>query len=539
MKVKAGATALLMAATLAVTAGCNGEDDLNADGRVLYGFEFLNETATEQSVVALTYEIGFSNVLTELIYNGLVELDPTDRFEPKPGLAKSWSVSDDGLVYTFELRDDVRWHDGEPFDAEDVKFTYDAVLDPQNAAPAAASLTELREVTVIDPHTVEFRLGEVSAPFIKKVSLPIHPEHLLGQELASGTQVKETDYAKQPVGTGPFIWTQFARGESLTFEANEDYFEGPPSLEEVVLVSLSDPTAAVARLRTGEIEAAGRVPGKQLPRLEEDERYTISEQRGVLIYTVALNTREPLFADPAVRIALSQFVDRQALIDAIEGGIGTAATSPLQNTGWETDAGARLASDPEAGARTLEGAGWEKNADGVWEKDGRTLSFTLVDGFFPQQAQLVTSAWRDQGIDVTLKTVDGTELEEQLATDPGQFQAVTWSHGSAMDPDLSLRIVYHSADSITEGGGNVLAYENDAADGALDRGRASLDESERRAAYREFEEVVAADPPYVLLHAAPVHFVVSNAIAGPGEGIPEYYEARAVFHNIEDWRVDD
>ncbi|MEM9562557.1 MAG: ABC transporter substrate-binding protein [Actinomycetota bacterium] len=508
------------------------DDDGSGEGqRLIVGAQFLDDFVS-RSVVGFDNPPAYSSILSQFVFDGLLELDPTQGYLPIPDLAESFEVSDDGLVYTFVLRDDVTWHDGEPFTSDDVVFTLTAALDPANQARTAADLAAVSSVTAPDEFTVVVELSRPFAPILQSLSLPIHPEHLLGAELAAGTPPGETEYAAAPVGTGPYVWTEYRPGEQLLLDANPAYHKGAPSISEAVLVDVADYDVAAARLAAGEIDLA-EVSGAQLGLVDGLDGYAVNTVPSTNVFAISLNVADPLLEDPRVRIALNNLVDRQALVDLLEAGLGEPALSPLVNTSVEIETSVSLATDVEAGTALLEEAGWVKDGD-TWTVDGEPVSLRLDDGFAPQMAEVVASSLRDQGIDVTLSTGDYADIFGQLFADPSGFQLFTYSFGAPTDPD-SIYILFHSQATLANGGFNAFAYGNDDVDAALDRARDETDVAARAEAYADFQEAAAADPAYILLHTAPVHMVVSDALDQWDPGLVEYQLVRFMYWNVEEW----
>ena len=507
-------------------------EDSGEGQRLIVGVQFLDDFVGA-GIAGFATPPAYSSVIAQFLFDGLLELNPTQGYMPVPDLAESYEVSDDGLVYTFDLRDGVTWHDGEPFTSADVVFTLTAALDPANQARTAADLAAVSSVTAPDDDTVVVELSRPFAPILQSLSLAIHPEHLLGPELAAGTPPSETTYAAAPVGTGPYMWSEYRPGEQLLLEANPAYFKGAPSISEAVLVAVADYDIAAARLAAGEIDLS-EVTGAQLGLVEGLDGYSVNSVPSTNVYSIALNVADPLLADPRVRIALNNLVDRQALVDLIEGGLGEPALSPLVNTSVETDAGASLATDVAAGTALLEEVGWVKGDDGTWSVDGTPVSLTLHDGFAPQIAEVVASSLRDQGIDVEVITGEYSDIFGQLFADSSGFQMLTYSFGAPTDPD-SIYILFHSQASLANGGFNAFAYANPEVDAALDQARNETDFAARADSYAAFQEAAVSDPAYILLHTAPVHMVISDAVDGWDPGLVEYQFVRFLWWNVEEW----
>lgn len=514
------------------TTAASTDDDTGEPQRLVVGVQFLDDFVAA-GIAGFATPPAYSSVVAQFLFDGLLELDPTQGYAPVPDLAESFEISDDGLTYTFDLRDGVTWHDGEPFTSADVVFTLTAALDPANQARTAADLAAVSSVTAPDDDTVVVELSRPFAPILQSLSLAIHPEHLLGTELTAGTPPNETAYAAAPVGTGPYMWKEYRPGEQLLLEANPNYFKGAPAVGEAVMVAVADYDTAAARLAAGEIDMS-EVTGAQLGLVEGIDGYSVNSVPSTNVYAIALNTADPLLADPRVRVALNNLVDRQALVDLLEAGLGEPALSPLVNTSVETDAGASLATDAAAGTALLEEVGWVKGDDGTWTVDGSPVSLTLHDGFAPQIAEVVASSLRDQGIAVELITGEYSDIFGQLFADPSGFQMLTYSFGAPSDPD-SVYILFHSQATLANGGFNAFGYANAEVDAALDQARIESDPAARAAAYADFQQAASSDPGYILLHTAPVHMVIADSVEGWDPGLVEYQFVRFLWWNVQEW----
>ena len=188
-----------------------------------------------------------------LIFDGLTDHDGNNEVVPR--LAKSWDYDEENSTYTFHLQEGVKWHDGEPFTAEDVKFTIEAIMDPANESENAPNYEDVESITVIDDHTIEFKLSAPNVAFLDYMTMPILPKHLL-----EGENMQDSDFFRAPVGTGPFKLAKWDEGQQIVLEKNEDYFAGPAKIDSIIFKIVSDDNAKALQLKSGELNLAQVTP---------------------------------------------------------------------------------------------------------------------------------------------------------------------------------------------------------------------------------------------------------------------------------------
>lgn len=260
-----------------------------------------------------------SVLVAKNVFSCLLRYSAEDGFTPVADLATDWSVSDDGLTWTFQLRDGVTWHDGEPFTAEDVKFTLDAILAEDVRAQFRAALAGVTDVTVVDPLTVTVTSAEPigSFPILLAYNIAIAPKHILeGQDLN-----EISDFVQNPVGTGPYRVSEILSGDRITLTAFEDYFDGAPSIGTVIYKVVPDINNVVAQLLTGELDMA-TVEAATLSALESSENIIYNSALEPSTFAVYLNNRNWPFDNVLVRKAVTMATDRQTVVDQILLGEG-------------------------------------------------------------------------------------------------------------------------------------------------------------------------------------------------------------------------
>ena len=442
-----------------------------------------------------------SEDVSHLVFNGLVTAAP-DTAEPRPDLAASWDVSDDGLTYTFHLRDGVRWHDGEPFSARDVVFTYDLMMNDRAKSPRYSRLVErVRNVEAPDEATVTFTLARPDAAFLTTLAtFGIVPEHLLATVLPEDL-VANPFGTSTIVGTGPFVLRQWVRGDRIVFQQNAQYFKGVPAVQEYVYDVAATSDELAQGLRDGSIDWAQVDPGTAAVIAGADHLETLSLPSYELVY-VALQldpARDALLADVNLRRALMLALDRSQLVDVIWNGHARVVQGVIPPASWAaTDSTVPLGPDQDEARRLLDAAGWVVGDDGIRVKDGARLRVTLTtNGDSPvrrRTAEWLVDRWREIGVEGVLDFERWSAVRGQVVRS-GDFQALLLGYRADVDPDQSI---LWSSDAFFDGF-NVGHYAHDAVDEALAAALATTDRDERRAHYVTMQDQVLRDLPVIPL----------------------------------------
>jgi len=313
-------------------------------------------------------------VAFDLVFNKLVRLD--DQLQPIPDLAASWELSADNLVWTFHLVEDVKWHDGTPFTAEDVKFTYETMKDPDVNSPFASNLDQVSDIEVVDDLTLKVTLDATYAPFLVKLAdMSIMPKHLL----ENVADYQTTEFQRNPVGTGPFALVEWQTGAFLRFTANPDYFRGKPAIDELVFKIVPDADVLSVQLETGEVDVVEGVSPAVAGRTEDNPDVDLVRYTAMRLRYLQLSQLNPLLQDKRVRQAIAYALDRQGIIDTILEGYGERCRTDYPPSSWVYNPNARIYDyDVPAAQALLADAGWEMGSDGVLVKDGERLEFDIL-----------------------------------------------------------------------------------------------------------------------------------------------------------------
>ena len=492
---------IALGALASLLAGCAG-GDLSPTGEDATATGAEEPTGTEvrlaiggESDEGVDPTLGWGRYGSPLFHSTLLKRDAD--LEITHDLATDYSVSEDGLVWTVTIREDATFTDGEPVTAADVAYTFSTAAEQGGLT----DVTALDTAEVLDEHTVELRLTAPQSTFVNRLaSLGIVPEH-----------AHDEGYARAPIGSGPYEFVSWQQGQQLVVQRNDDYYGPVPEIERLVFV-FSDEDATLAAARAGQVDLAAVPSSMATQDIDGMELLEVTsiDNRAISFPAVpdegevspeGAPVGNDVTADPAIRLAVSRAVDRDALVEGILEGFGSPATGPVDGAPWHEPEATVDTNDPEGAAELLEEAGWSADADGaVREKDGVPAQFDLLypasDSLRQGLALAVVDMVRPVGIEITARGVSWEEIGERLHAD-----AVMFGWGSH-DPSEMYNL-YHSGQAGV-GWWNPGYYSNPEVDAALDEAMRALDEDSANNAWRSAQLDGAgggftADQPWVWL----------------------------------------
>jgi peptide/nickel transport system substrate-binding protein len=448
--------------------------------------------------------------LASLIFNGLTRAD--EHGQILPDLADTWEVSKDDLSYTFYLRDDVRWHDGTPFSADDVVFTIDVLRAPGfQGPPGLAELWRTVQVERFDPYTVRLTLSEPFAPFLSFTTIGLLPAHLLQDTPAE--QLPEHPFNLQPMGTGPFKIGEVTSQHALLL-AHEDYYAGRPFLDQIEFVFYPDYASVLAAHRSGEVHGIAHVPADYMGRVLAEENLSVYSATLAGYGLVFLNLERPIFQEVEVRQALLWGLDRQKIIDQLLDSQAVVASGPVLPFSWAFEADVQHYSyDPARAVALLEEAGWtDGDGDGVREKGDLRLQFGLLSNDDATRIQIInelTRQWAAIGVRAVPQTAGVSGVVRDFLM-PRNFDAVLyeWQRLPA-DPDPYAQ--WHSTQTQSPGQ-NFGVYRNDEADLIMEQARRTTDPLRRATLYRDLQRILAEEVPALPLYHPVYSYAVDEAV---------------------------
>jgi len=497
---------------------CSNSDDTALPGVESVSHPSFGDTFIEASIgdastlLPVLASDSASSSINSLIYNGLIRYSKNLEIEGE--LAESWEISEDNKTMTFYLRKDVQWHDGKPFTSADVKFTYELYIDPKTPTAYAESFRQVASVAVPDDYTFVVHYDVPYAPALLSWATMIHPRHLL-----EGQDVTKSSLARKPIGTGPYRFSEWISGEKIVLESNPDYFEGQPFIKRVVYRIIPDISTQFLELQTGSLDYMGLSP-LQFDRQTDTPAFRrLYNKYSYLSFGysyLGYNLRRPMFQDKRVRQALSYAINKQELIDGVLMGYGVAATGPYKPDTWVYNPDVpRYDYSPEKAKALLAEAGWvDSNGDGVREKDGNELAFTIVtnqgNDLRAKTGEIIQRRFKEVGVDVKLRIIEwATFLKEFI--NPGNFDAtiLAWSGG----PEPDQYNIWHSSKTGPKQL-NFIGFENEEVDQLLEDGRRVFDQHERKKHYDRFQQILAEEQPYTFLYIGEALPAVSKRFRG-------------------------
>lgn len=437
--------------------------------------------ASDTKTLDPTFSINFSERQPlYLIYNTLLALKPDSTIGPE--LAEGWTVGGDGLALTLRLRQGVKFHDGTPFDAAAVKFNLDRRLDPAVASPQRAQLASIIEtVTIKGPLEVELRLKTPSPGLLG----------MLAQRegfIASPSAIVKfgPDFARNPVGTGPFLFKEWTPGQRIVVERNPNYWEsGKPYLDRIVFSDVSNAVVAIQRLITGEVDYISALSPSDVRQIENRPGIRLDRSAAGRLYALQWQVDRPPFNNEKLRQAVAYAVDRKRLVDILMAGkapVAEVMTTPA--LWWHAASVKSYPYDPAKAKALLAEAGLTSGLD-----------VTLVTpqvSLLQQVNQLIQEQLKAIGVNARLEPVSQSDWYPRVAQGLINFTPMRWS--DRPDPDGLLTILLDS-----KGNQNTTKYANPEVDALLAKGRGSTDLVERKAIYGEVQKLATRDLPYVPL----------------------------------------
>ncbi len=462
--------------------------------------------------------------LTSLIYSGLLKSAPNG--ELVPDLAESWSISEDGLVYTVKLRPNTSFHDGQPLTAEDVEFTIQKAIDPNIKSPKAANWSGVT-IEKIDSRELKFTLKKPYAPFAENLTMGILPKHVW--ESVSPAEFDLTTYYQAPIGSGPYQLKDITQDSGGVFEYYDlepfaRYVLGRPYISKIRLTFFRSEEDAVNAFKRNDIDTLGGLSPEYAAAIAKtNSDANIHRSTLPRIFGLFFNqTDAPIFLNKEVRRALNESVDREAIIAEVLKGYGTDILSPIPINMNEVALVATTSTSTTNiepldlvahGKKILEDNGWKLSAStSVYEKKTsdktERLAFTISTSDSPEltrAAELLKDQWTKIGADVKIETFEGTDLTQKVIR-PRKYGALLF--GQIVGRDIDLYPFWHSSQRV-DPGLNIALYANTKANAALDLARSSSDPLKRITARADFAKEIANDIPAVFLFS-PEYIYISN-----------------------------
>lgn len=436
-----------------------------------------------------------------LMLDALLKIDDKGNFVPDIASVvpstDNGGISADGKTYTFKLRNNVKWSDGQPVNAQDVVFTWQSVVNPKiNVTTRPPGMTNIDAADTPDDFTVVFHLKTTQAPWLLTwVSQAILPKHVLdGQDM--NTAAWNT---KPTVTDGPFVFSEWVSGSYILVKKNPNYFLGEPNLDQVIYRVTPDSNALLASQQKGEIDMRYAMTADQVQIVDKLPDWTVTRTPSHSVFHFTINTANALMADKAVRQALSYALDKNGITQSILKGLVQPAWSPITPASWAYNANVtKFEYNPTKAKQLLDDAGWKVNpSTGIREKDGKPLSFgiTNISGDIERQqiVEIAIQQWKAIGVQAELKPVDAATFVKVMQS--GDFPIAYGFWGGGPDPDSMLSTWFYSK------GNNWQRLNLPQLDSLIDQGRTTLDQNKRKEIYAQAQELIAQEAPNIFVYA--------------------------------------
>lgn len=429
-------------------------------------------------------------------------------------------ISKDGLVYTFQLNKKAKWHDGKPVTSADVKFTWETIMNPKVQVVSRDGFDKIAKIETPDKYTVKMYLKERQADWLlnwAQTQASIVPEHILGK-FKPEQITKGMDFARHPIGSGPYKFVEWKENQYVIVEANKDYFGKGPYLQKIIYRLGYNTNTLLVALRTGEIDVT-QVQPNQAEEVKKISRLQVVLKPSAIYAHITPDLRKPIFQDVRVRQALSYAIPREQIVQKILKGIGQPAASSLTPVSWAYDKKIKpYPFDLAKAKQLLDEAGWkDTDGDGIREKNGKpfkvSISTNSENAIRVQIEQILKEYWKQIGVDLEIKNYDGNTLFGDILENI-KFDLILFAWVSPASPDEWT--LYHSSQipsPTNQVGQNYSAYKNPEVDRLLKEARETDDRKVRTAKYHKIMEILYHDLPlfplyfYVDVNVAPKNLV--------------------------------
>ncbi len=482
-----------------------GEQAPDAGDWLVWAFRVEPKTLNQLSVERDIYS---KWITVPYIFESLLTYD-FNELTLEPWLAESYEISDDGLEITYHLRDDIYFSDGVPVTADDVIFTYEAIINPKvDAADLANLFDNVKRAEKIDERTVKFVLKWAYFKSLENTSfwdIGVYPKHIYGFTDARQFNSRISD----PVGSGPYVFWKWDTGKEIVLKRNENYWGEKPKLDRIVYRFITNAVAAVQAIRSHQVDIIIPEPD-QYAELAGDEQFN-KEFRclsywnpGAPFYYIGWNEDTPFFSDKRVRLAMTYIIDREQIIEKLLKGYGRGISGPYFINGPQNDPNIKpWPCDPQRAAELLDEARWvDTDGDGVRDKDGVPFRFKFMyssdSAFYQRLAKLLKDEAAGVGIDVIPDPYEWSVTMTKITDREFDAMVMGWG-GDIFEDDYQL---FHSS-QIGNRGSNYVGYRNEEIDRLLEQIRRTMDDGERSSLCHRVHRILHEEQPYTFLYARP------------------------------------
>lgn len=473
--------------------------------------------------------------LSSLIFSSLLRTDTDGKFQND--LAESYEISEDKLNYTFHIKQNVKWHDGQSLNADDVIYTVKVIQDDSYYSPLIANWQGVRAEKV-DDYTVRFILKNAYAPFLNNLNFGILPKHLWEQIKSNEFPLSELNF--KPIGSGPYKFNSYKKDKngkiiSLTLEAGDAYYGQKPHIKKLTFKFYQKEEDAISAFNRREVKGINYISPENLEKIVDIGNKNVHRLKMPRYYAVFFNqTQSKALADKTVRLALAYAVDKNKLISEVLKGEGEAVDSPIPKTLLGYNPNTKIYDYAPDYARTLlDQAGWvDSDNDGIREKGGNKLEFTLTssdNADTSKTAGMLQAMWKEIGASIKIEAT-GNVQEDSIRD--RSYEAVLFGEILNFDPDPFA--FWHSSQK-KDPGLNLALFDNPDADKILEEARKETDQNVRAQKYQGLQNLVIDEEPAIFLYSPNYLYIQDKSVQG--------MDAKNIitpadrFNNIQNWYV--
>jgi len=452
-----------------------------------------------------------SHMISNLIFKGLVRIDSSGK--PEPELARSWEIRGNGKEIIFHLKENIYWHDGSKFTAQDVVFTHELLNSEKIPSPRKGILGPIKEIKILSPHTLLIKYTEPYGSAIESWTIGILPKHI-------GEKVIEPSFDRNPIGTGAWRLTKWQKGEFIILDAFDKFYNGMPRIKRIVLRFISDPTTKYLETKSGKVDVAELPIYSDHKELEKRfNKYKVSSFRYVCL---GLNLSITPFQDERVRKAIAYSIDKEALIRAVLNGEGSISLGPYPKGVWYYDSDIKpYPYNPQTGKEILKNLGINNLKLNIYiNSENKEIHKT---------AQFIQQNLKDIGVIVEIRLFDWQTLRHRIIEEKN-FDAVILSRAYLWDPDIYD--LWHASKAV-KGGWNLFSFKDREVDKLLEQGRRTVDFQKRTEIYRKVNRLLYEKQACIFLYETPLIFYADKKIKGIKP------EPQGMLYGIENWYLQN
>lgn len=460
----------------------------------------------------LTASDAFASQIQDYVSDSLIERN-RDTLEFEPKLAYQWEISENHLEYTFYLRENVRWHDGAPFTADDVVYSFQKIQDPMVEAPfLRVYYADVLEVKKLGPHTVKFIYKR---PYFMGLGvcggISLVPKHVFDD----GTDFNTHPASRHPIGLGPYKFVEWKTNKKIVLERNEDYWGPKPEIRRLEFKIVTDQTIALQIIKKGELDVGSLRPIQWI-RQTSSKKFQQSFEKYKHLSPgynfIGWNNERLFFSDKRVRQAMTLLVNREKLLKKINFGFGKIVEGPFFVGSDQYDHTLPIHPyDPKQAVSLLNEAGWrDTNGDGWLDKEGRPFRFkfllTASSKFAERMATILKEDLKNRGIDMEIERLEWAAFLGKIDKKDFDATSLGWSMGFETDPYQ----IWHSSQAEVDRGSNFISFKNAEVDRLIEQARTEFDNKKRKALYHRFQQIIYDEQPCTFLFANDSLEVVSK-----------------------------